>query len=109
MEEEFLQKLVGLKYTHRPDIRDRTGLENNFREKFDALNNVTLTDTEFRRLLDEIVTADVFSAARMLRERNAFTRDDGTPLNYISSSRTCPSRLFSFMMISSIWWINGCW
>ena len=82
MEEEFLQKLVGLKYTHRPDIRDRTGLENNFREKFDALNNVTLTDTEFRRLLDEIVTADVFSAARMLRERNAFTRDDGTPLNY---------------------------
>ena len=82
MEEEYLQKLVGLKYTHRPDIRDRTGLENNFREKFDALNNVTLTDTEFRRLLDKIVTADVFSAARMLRERNAFTRDDGTPLNY---------------------------
>jgi type I restriction enzyme R subunit len=32
--------------------------------------------------MDEIVTPDVFTAARTLRERNSFTRDDGTPLNY---------------------------
>jgi type I restriction enzyme R subunit len=43
---------------------------------------VHLTDKEFRRLLDEIITADVFAAARTLRDRNSFTRDDGTPLNY---------------------------
>jgi len=35
-----------------------------------------------RPLLDEIVTADVFTSAKTLREINAFTRDDGTPLNY---------------------------
>jgi type I restriction enzyme R subunit len=82
IEQGFIDKLVELKYTYRPDITDRVLLERNFREKFEALNRVNLTDGEFARLLDEIVTPDVFAAARTLRERNAFTREDGTPLNY---------------------------
>jgi type I restriction enzyme R subunit len=82
IEQGFIDKLVELKYTYRPDINDRASLERNFREKFEALNRVRLTDGEFARLLDEIVTPDVFAAARTLRERNAFTREDGTPLNY---------------------------
>lgn len=82
LETHFIEKLIGLKYTHRPDIRDRATLEVNFREKFEALNRVRLTDSEFARLLDEIVTPDVYTAAKLLRQINAFTRDDGTPLNY---------------------------
>ena len=78
----FIGKLQGLKYEYRPDIRDRASLERNFREKFDELNRVRLTDSEFARLLDEIVTPDVFAASRILRSINSFTRDDGTPLNY---------------------------
>ena len=31
---------------------------------------------------DEIVTTDVFTAAKKLRERNTFIREDGTPLQY---------------------------
>jgi type I restriction enzyme R subunit len=81
-EDAFVSKLKDLKYEHRPDIRDRATLERNFREKFESLNQVTLTDGEFQRLIDEIVTPDVFTAARALRERNSFSRDDGTPLNY---------------------------
>ena len=81
--EEFLvAKLQELKYIYRPDIRNRVKLEANFREKFEALNHVKLTDGEFERLLDEIVTSDVYKAAQTLRNREAFTRDDGTPLNY---------------------------
>lgn len=82
LEQALIGKLTDLKYTHRPDIRDRTALEANFREHFEALNRVRLTDGEFERLLDEIVTPDVFTAATVLRERNSFARDDGTPLNY---------------------------
>ncbi|KQU82343.1 DEAD/DEAH box helicase [Variovorax sp. Root318D1] len=78
----FIGKLQSLKYEYRDDIRDRAGLEKNFREKFEALNRVKLTEAEFARLLDEIVTPDVFTAAKTLRSINAFTRDDGTPLNY---------------------------
>ncbi|WP_367874494.1 type I restriction endonuclease subunit R [Luteolibacter sp. Populi] len=82
VESGFIGKLCDLKYTYRRDIRDRATLEANFREKFEALNGVRLTDSEFARLLDEIVTDDVFAASKTLREINHFTRDDGTPLNY---------------------------
>ena len=64
LEEAFIEKLRSLKYEYRPDIRDRATLEQNFREKFEALNRVRLTDGEFARLLDEIVTPDVFAAAK---------------------------------------------
>jgi type I restriction enzyme R subunit len=82
IENDFIRKLVNLKYEYRPDITDRAALEKNFRVKFEALNRVNLTDGEFARLLDELVTPDVFTAAKTLRQINAFTRDDGTPLNY---------------------------
>ena len=78
----FIGKLQNLKYEYRADIRDRAALERNFREKFEALNRVKLSDGEFARLLDDIVTPDVFTAAKTLRSINAFTREDGTPLNY---------------------------
>jgi type I restriction enzyme, R subunit len=78
----FIGKLQDLKYEYRADIRDRAALEKNFREKFEALNRVKLTEAEFARLLDEIVTPDVYTAAKTLRSINAFTRDDGTPLNF---------------------------
>ncbi len=82
LEEHLIEKLRSLKYVYREDIRDRATLENNFREKFDTLNRVKLTDSEFDRLLDEIITPDVFTASQTLRNRNSLTRDDGTPLNY---------------------------
>ena len=82
LEEDLVTKLRDLKYEYRVDIRDRAALEANFRKKFEALNRVSLTDGEFRRLLDDIVTPDVYKAARSLRNREAFVRDDGTPLNY---------------------------
>ena len=82
LEDALVSKLQDLKYEYRSDIRDRAALEANFREKFEALNRVALTDAEFQRLLDEIVTPDVYAAAQSLRNREAFTRDDGTPLNY---------------------------
>ena len=78
----FIGTLQKLKYEYRPDIRDRVALEANFREKFEALNRVRLTDSEFSRLMEEIITPDVFTAARTLRAMNSFVRDDGTPLNY---------------------------
>src|ERR1043165_1322210 len=85
IESDLIQKLQSLKYTYREDIRDRDDLddlERNFRQKFEMLNRVRLTDGEFQRFLDELITPDVFIAARVLRERNDFIRDDGTPLAY---------------------------
>ncbi len=82
IEKDLIQKLVELKYAYRPDIRDRESLEANFRQKFEALNRVNLTNAEFARLRDEIITPDVYQAAKRLRETNYFQREDGTPLHY---------------------------
>jgi len=82
LETEFIDKLRSLKYDYRSDIRDKRTLEANFRRKFEELNQVKLTENEFKRLLEDIITPDVFTAATKLREINSFTRDDGTPLNY---------------------------
>lgn len=82
IEESLIAKLADLKYSHRSDIRDKQALEGNFREKFQALNRVNLTDSEFARLRDDIINPDVFTASKRLREINTFTREDGTPLHY---------------------------
>ena len=82
IETGLIRKLSDLKYTYRSDIRDKASLERNFREKFEALNRVNLSDAEFARLRDEIVNPDVFTASKILRQRNYFQREDGTPLHY---------------------------
>lgn len=83
IEDHFINKLIDLKYTYRDDIRDRNALEWNFRTKFEALNRVHLTDSEFDRLLEEIIDADVFASSKRLRGINTFMREDGTPLQYM--------------------------
>lgn len=71
-----------LKYNYRPDIVDRKTLEQNFKAKFESLNRVHLTESEFLRLRDEIINPDVFAASKLLRERHYFQREDGSPLHY---------------------------
>ena len=82
IEDFFLKKLEELKYIYRKDIHDRNTLEKNFREKFETLNRVQLTDNEFERLKVDIINPDVFTASKLLRTRNYFQREDGTPLHY---------------------------
>lgn len=47
------------------------------------MNRVHLTDSEFDRLLEEIIDADVFASSKRLRGINTFMREDGTPLQYM--------------------------
>lgn len=82
IEQDFIKKLQDLKYVYRSDIRDKDALNQNFRTKFQELNHVNLSDTEFAKLMDGIISGDVFNSAKILREKNSFTRDDGTPLYY---------------------------
>ena len=82
IEESLITRLTDIQYIYRPDIRNREALEQNFRDKFEALNKARLTDTEFARLLDSIISPDVFACSETLRNRNTFERDDGTPLHF---------------------------
>jgi len=88
IEESLIEQLVGLKYSYRPDIRDRNTLELNFKAKFERLNRVRLSDSEFLRLREEIIEPDVFKASRKIREQQFFQRDDGTGLHYTLVNNT---------------------
>ena len=82
IEEQLIEQLKGLKYKYRPDIKDRQSLEQNFKQKWQSLNQVRLPDHEFRRLRDEIIEPDVFSVSKRLRKKQYFQLEDGTPLHY---------------------------
>lgn len=83
IESELIDKLThSLGYIYRQDIVDRDTLEANFRKKFEKLNQVNLSDREFKQLLDILITPDVYAASKHLRQRNTFMREDGTPLQY---------------------------
>ncbi|MFN5090300.1 MAG: type I restriction endonuclease subunit R [Bacteroidota bacterium] len=82
IEINLIEQLKGLKYIYRPDIVDRKTLEQNFKTKFESLNRVRLSDNEFLRLREEIIQPDVYKASKLLRERQYFQREDGTPLHY---------------------------
>src|SRR6218665_1277060 len=91
IEQDLIAKLRELKYTYRSEICDRASLEANFREKFQKLNRIQFSDSEFDRLKDDLVTADVFAASRRLREPANSERDDGTPpfFNLVNTKDWC--------------------
>jgi endonuclease IV len=81
IEHGFIGKLQSLKYQYREDIRDRASLERNFREHFEALDRVKLSDAErihepiemgednkelFRRILNDFITAFQFELPKIL-------------------------------------------
>lgn len=94
IELSFIKKLKELKYIYREDIKDKVSLEENFRKHFQELNRVRLSDSEFARLKESLITPDVFSAAKVLREMNTFKRDDDTPLQYtlINTNDWCKNK-----------------
>ena len=71
LEQELIEKLKGLKYELRTDIRGSASLELNVRKKFQELNRVELSDGEFQHLLDEakkmIVHLDDFAATFLVK------------------------------------------
>ena len=82
IEDNLIERLTDFKYSYRSDIRSREALELNFRQKFETLNRVRLSNSEFSRLRDEIISTDVFTASQHLRQMNTFRREDDTPLHY---------------------------
>lgn len=82
IEQHFIRHLEGLGYVYRKDIKNRASLEQNFRSKFEALNQVQLTDGEFERLMGNIVRADVYEASKTLRDKVEVIHDDGTTRFY---------------------------
>jgi type I restriction enzyme R subunit len=68
-------------------LEDYDALETNFREQFNrfnrrVLNGTPLRDDELRAVRAHISNRGVFESAKILRDAQLLTRDDGTVIHY---------------------------
>lgn len=82
IETQFIDQLVKQGYIYRDDIKDRYDLEENFRNHFNKLNRVNLSNKEFANLKASIIKDDIFDVSKILRAENYMEREDGIPLFY---------------------------
>lgn len=80
-------------------LEDYDALEINFREQFNrfnrrVLNGTPLSDDEFRAVRAHISNRGVFESAKILRDAQLLTRDDGTVIHYslFNTKEWCKNR-----------------
>lgn len=80
-------------------LEDYDALETNFREQFNrfnrrVLNGTPLSDDEFRAVRAHISNRGVFESAKILRDAQLLTRDDGTVIHYslFNTKEWCKNR-----------------
>jgi type I restriction enzyme R subunit len=90
LEEQLIQQLTTLGYA-RVSLPDEAALFANLRQQLETHNGLTLSDTEFQRVLNHLDKGNVFDRARTLRDRMQLTRDDGTVtyLQFLNTEHWC--------------------
>ncbi|WP_300394139.1 type I restriction endonuclease subunit R [Henriciella sp.] len=59
-------------------IPDEAALVANLKGQLEAHNSTTLSDAEFKQVLNKLSRGNIFEKAKILRDKVDFTRDDGT-------------------------------
>jgi len=90
LEENLLKQLVSLGY-EKIIIRDETELLANLKKQLEKHNKTTLDDVEFARILNHLNKGNVFEKAKILRDKYALVREDGTTkyIEFIDSEHWC--------------------
>lgn len=86
LENELIDQLKNQGW-ERIALADYAELEDNFRKQFNLFNQKVLdgsplSDDEFRTVLAQIKDRGVFESAKLLRDSQLLTRDDGTTIHY---------------------------
>lgn len=90
LESELVARLIGLGYAP-VTLPDMAALHANLRLQLGIQNNITLSDTEFARVLNHLDKGNVFERAKTLRGRMHLVRDDGTStyLQFLNTEEWC--------------------
>ena len=62
----------------RVTIKDEADLVSNLKRQLEVHNKTSLSDTEFKQVLNKLARGNIFEKAKILRDKADFTRDDGT-------------------------------
>ena len=91
LEDALIKQLVGMEYA-RVDIEDEAAMLANLKRQLEIHNkNITLTSSEFDRVLNHLNTGGVFDRAKVLRDKYALKRDNNEVfyLSFINSDDWC--------------------
>ena len=94
LEESLIQRLVGLGYD-RVTIFSNDDLCANLKTQLETHNNITLSDHEFSRVLNQLDKGSVFDKAKILREPKILVqKDNGDPLylNLLNTEHWCQNQ-----------------
>lgn len=93
LEDNLVKQLI--KQGYEPvAIPDEDALLANFRTQIEKHNKVTLSDTEFSRVLNHLNKGNVFEKAKILRDKFALLKDDGDTqyIEFLDSEHWCQNR-----------------
>jgi type I restriction enzyme R subunit len=76
LEDNLVAQLVTLGYG-KVVIRDEKDLLANLKTQLEKHNNISLSDTEFKKVLNHLNRGNVFERAGILRDKMQYTKDDG--------------------------------
>ena len=77
LEDNFIAQLQQQQF-ERIQLNDAQALRDNLRKQLSALNNLEISETEFRQVRNTLIKGNVFDKAKLLRDRISITRDDGS-------------------------------
>ena len=90
LEENLIKQLSSLGYK-RVSIEDEGSLLSNLRAQLEKHNKTTLTDQEFKFVLNHLNKGNVFEKAEILRDKLAIPQEDGAPkyIEFLDTEHWC--------------------
>jgi len=90
LEENLLKQLQSLEY-ERVVIKNDKALESNLKTQLEIHNKTTISDIEFKRILNHLNKGNVFEKAKILRDKYVLPCDDGTTkyIEFLDSEHWC--------------------
>jgi type I restriction enzyme R subunit len=79
---------------NRVTIKDEADLVDNLKHQLEIHNKTSLSDAEFRQVLNKLARGNIFEKAKVLRDKVDFTRDDGTTgyIELINQAQWCKNQ-----------------
>ena len=90
LEENLINQLVSLKY-EKVTIKDDKALEINLKTQLEKHNDFSMSDSEFKRVLNHLNKGSVFEKAKIVRDKFVLVLDDGTSkyIEFLDSEHWC--------------------
>ena len=78
----------------RVTIKDEADLVSNLKRQLEVHNKTSLSDAEFKQVLNKLARGNIFEKAKTLRDKVDFTRDDGTTgyIELINQAQWCKNQ-----------------